>query len=242
MGDEKGMHCDKNCIKCTGKYCVSKVYIFSALQPEAFKKISDIIITRKYRKGQVIFFEGDVEDKLYIVNQGKIKIYKYNREGREQILYILSEGDFIGDMSLLKKGNFQFNAEALEDTLICTIAKDDFDEIITRNPEITLKILEVLHDRLMNLENLIQNLSTKDIEIRIASMLLSFAGDFGVEDESGIIINLPLNREEMANYIGVTRETISRKLTSLQDEGVIELIGNKKLIIKDKVYFQKMIE
>ncbi|KOF56830.1 MULTISPECIES: Crp/Fnr family transcriptional regulator [Clostridium] len=235
------MHCDKNCIKCTGKYCVSKVYIFSTLQPEAFKKISDIIITRKYRKGQVIFFEGDVEDKLYIVNQGKIKIYKYNREGREQILYILSEGKFIGDMSLLKKGNFQFNAEALEDTLICTIAKDDFDEIITRNPEITLKILEVLHDRLMSLENLIQNLSTKDIETRIASMLLSFAGDFGVEDDNGIVIDLPLNREEMANYIGVTRETISRKLTSLQDDGVIELIGNKRLIIKNKAYFQNMM-
>lgn len=242
MGDDKGMHCDKNCIKCTGKYCVSKVYIFSTLQPEAFKKISDIIITRKYKKGQVIFFEGDVEDKLYIVNQGKIKIYKYNREGREQILYILSEGEFIGDMSLLKKGNFQFNAEALEDTLICTIAKDDFDEIITRNPEITLKILEVLHDRLMSLENLIQNLSTKDIEVRIASMLLSFAGDFGLEDDNGIVIDLPLNREEMANYIGVTRETISRKLTSLQDEGVIELIGNKKIIIKNKAYFQNIME
>lgn len=233
--------CGKDCIKCKGKYCVSKVYIFSTLQPEAFKKISDIIITRKYRKGQVIFFEGDIEDKLYIVNQGKIKIYKYNREGREQILYILSEGEFIGDMSLLKKGNFQFNAEALEDTLICTIAKDDFDQIVTKNPEITLKILEVLHDRLISLENLIQNLSTKDVEIRIASMLLSFAKDFGVEGEDGIVINLPLNREEMANYVGVTRETISRKLTSLQEENVIELVGNKKLIIKDKTYFKDMV-
>jgi CRP/FNR family transcriptional regulator len=229
-------HCEKECLKCTGKYCVSKVYIFSTLQPEAFKKISEIIVTRKYKKGQVIFFEGDVEDKLYIVNKGKIKIYKYNKEGREQILYILSEGEFIGDMSLLKKGNFQFNAEALEDTYICTIAKDDFDAIVTRNPEITLKIMEVLHDRLMNLENLIQNLSTKDVEVRIASMLKGFAKDFGVKNSEGIIIDLPLNREEMANYIGVTRETISRKLTALQDEDIIELIGNKKILVKDESY------
>ncbi|QAT39517.1 Crp/Fnr family transcriptional regulator [Clostridium sp. JN-9] len=230
--------CGKDCFKCTGKYCVSKVYIFSTLKPEAFQKISEIIVTKRYRKGQVIFFEGDVEDKLYIVNVGKIKIYKYNKDGREQILYILSEGQFIGDMSLLKKENFQFNAEALEDTLICTIAKDDFDKIITRNPEITLKILEVLHDRLISLEDLIQNLSTKDVEVRIASMLLNLAKDFGVESEHGIIINLPLNREEMANYVGVTRETMSRKLTSLQDENVIELVGNKKIIIKDKTYLK----
>ena len=119
---------------------MSKVYIFSTLKEEAFKKISEIIVTRKYKKGQVLFFEGDVEDKLYIVNKGKIKVYRYNKEGREQILYILSDGEFIGDMSLLKKGNFQFNAEALEDTYICTISKDDFDTIITKNPEITLKI------------------------------------------------------------------------------------------------------
>lgn len=144
-------------------------------------------------------------------------------------------------MSLLKKGTFQFNAEALEDTLICTIAKDDFDEIVTKNPEITLKILEVLHDRLKNLEGLIQNLGTKDVETRIASMLMGFAGDFGVESDDGIIIDLPLNREEMANYIGVTRETISRKLTSLQDEDAIELIGTKRLIIKNKAYFENIL-
>lgn len=239
---KKVTSCGKDCFQCTDKYCVSKVYIFSNLQPESFKKISDIIDTRKYRKGQVIFFEGDIEDKLYIINQGRIKIYKYNREGREQILYILSEGEFMGDKSLLKKGRFQFNAEALEETIICTITKDDFDTIVTKNTEITLKILEVLHDRLMNLENLIQNLGTKDIEVRIASVLLSFARDFGVECGKGILIDLPLNREEMANYIGVTRETISRKLTSLQDENVIELVGNKKLIIKNKAYFQDMLE
>ena len=231
-------HCEKNCLKCTGKYCVSTVYIFSTLKEEDFRKISEVIVTRKYKKGQILFFEGDVEDKLYIVNKGKIKVYRYNKEGREQILYILSDGEFIGDMSLLKKGKFQFNAEALEDTYICTIAKDDFDRIITENPEITLKVLEVLHDRLMDLENLIQNLSTKDVEVRIASMLKSFAKDYGVKDEQGIIIDLPLNREEMANYIGVTRETISRKLTALQDEDIIELVGNKKLIIKDLDYFE----
>lgn len=100
---------------------------------------------------------------------------------------------------------------------------------------------EVIHDRLISLEDLIQNLSTNDVEVRIASMLLNLAKDFGVEGEDGIIIELPLNREYMANYIGITRETMSRKLTSLQDENVIELVGNKKIIIKNKTYFKDMI-
>jgi CRP/FNR family transcriptional regulator, anaerobic regulatory protein len=227
------MNSTKSCDKCTGKYCAKKVSIFSILQEEQIDEVVSRIATRRYKKGQMLFFQGDTADRLYIVNMGKIKVFKYTKEGKEQILYILSEGDFIGDLSLLKRGEFEFNAEALEDTAVCTLAKEDFDYIVTSNPEITLKILEEVHDRLISLENLVQSLSTKDVEARIAALLLSFVKNFGDETEAGILVNLPLNREEMGNYIGITRETISRKLTSMQDEGTIELIGNRKLLIKD---------
>ena len=227
------MNSTKSCGKCSGKHCAHRVSIFSILEEEQIDEVVSKIITRRYKKGQIIFFEGDIADKLYIVNRGKIKVFKYTKEGKEQILYILSEGDFIGDLSLLKKGKFEFNAEALEDTAICTLVKEDFDNIITANPEITLKILEDVHDRVVSLEKLVQSLSTKNVEARIAALILSFVKNFGTETCDGIVVNLPLNREEMGNYIGITRETISRKLTAMQDEGIIELIGNKKLLIKD---------
>lgn len=228
------------CEKCSGKYCAKKVSIFSILQDEQIIKIADTVIHRKYKKCQIIFFEGDISDKLYIVNKGKIKIFKYTKEGKEQILHILTDGDFIGDLSLLKKGKLDFNAEALEDTAICTLAKEDFDNIIAQNPEITFKILEVVHDRLVNLENLIQRLSTKDVESRIIGVLMSFIKDFGKEDKQGILLELPLSREEIGNYSGLTRETVSRTLTSMQDSGVIEIVGNKKIIIKDIEYLKTM--
>lgn len=221
------------CEHCTGKYCARKAPIFSVLDNEQLSEVMSKILRRRYKKGQVIFFEGDVSDKFYIINSGKIKIFKYTKEGKEQILYILSEGDFIGYLSLLKKGKFAFNAEALEDVNVCLLTKDDFDKIVKKTPEISLRILESLHDRLVSLENLVQTLSTKDIEARIAGLLQSFAKDFGREDTGCIIIELPLSREEMANYIGVTRETMSRKLTSMEEEGVIELVGNKKIVIRD---------
>jgi CRP/FNR family transcriptional regulator, anaerobic regulatory protein len=227
------MNATKSCAKCTGKYCAKRVSIFSVLHEPEIDEVVSKIVTRNYKKGQILFFEGDVADKLYIVSNGKIKVFKYTKEGKEQILYILSSGDFIGDLSLLKKGKFDFNAEALEETSVCTLAKEDFDHVLATNPEITLKILEDVHDRLVSLENLVQSLSTRDVEARIASLLLSFIKNFGSETEEGVLVDLPLNREEMGNYIGITRETISRKLTSMQDEGIIELIGNKKLLIKD---------
>lgn len=212
---------------------MQKVPIFSMLEGSEALAITGLIMRKSFKKGQAIFYEGDRADKFYILNSGKIKIYKNNREGKEQILYILVEGDFIGDLNLLKKGHFQFNAEAIEEVGVCILTKDDFDIIVRNNPEISLRILENLHDRLVSLENLVQTLSTKDVEARIAGLLVSFAESFGTEEEGKVLIDLPLNREEMANFIGVTRETISRKLTSLQEEGMIELVGSRKIRIKD---------
>lgn len=221
------------CNLCKGKYCAHKVSIFSVLDEEQLAKLTAKINHRNYKKGQIIFFEGDLSDKLYVINKGKIKIFKYTKEGREQILYILSEGDFIGDLSLLKRGEFKFNAEALEEANICELTKDDFDSIVKENAEIALKILQVVHDRIVKLENLIQSLSTKDIESRIAGLLLSFVRDFGVRKGQKIELVLPLSREDIANYIGVTRETISRKLSSMNDQGLIDLIGSRKIIINN---------
>lgn len=235
-----GKCCD-DCYSCSGKHCVGKVSLFSSLNEEEMKEIKSLITRRKYKKGQIIFFEGDVSDKLYIVNSGKIKIYKYTKEGKEQILYVISEGGFIGDLSLLKKGKLEFNAEAIEDVNMCIITKDDFDKILMKNPQITIKMLENVYDRVVGLENLIQTLSTKDIEARIAGLLISFSKNFGNKVEDKIIINTPLSREEMANYIGITRETISRKLTNMQDEGIIELVGNKKIIINNMESLQNML-
>lgn len=235
-------HCGtKNCAKCTSKYCAKRVSIFSILEEKEISEVVEKITTRRYKKGQMIFFEGDIADKLYIVSSGSMKIFKYTKEGKEQILYILTNGDFIGDRSLLKRGKFDFNAEALEDSSICTLSKEDFDNVVRSNPEIPIKILESVHDRLLSLENLVQSLGTKDVEARIAALILSFAKNFGNQTEEGLLIDLPLNREEMGNYIGITRETISRKLTSMQDEGVIELIGNRKVLIKDKEMLEDLL-
>lgn len=226
---------------CSGDYCARKVSIFSELSDQLLGDVVNNIDRKHYTKGDIIFETGQVSDRLYIVNSGRMKIFNYSREGKEQILYILNEGDFIGELSLLKKTNFEFNAAALEDTSLCTISKAHFDSIIEKNPHITLKILEALHDRLVKLEMLVQNLNTKDIEARIATMLISFLKESGKEASNGIVLELPLNREEMGSYIGTTRETISRKLALMQDEGILEFEGNKKIIIKDIAALQQLI-
>lgn len=228
------------CSKCSGKYCAQKVSIFASLSEDQLGDISSSVERKSFKKGDPIFFEGDLSDRLIIINKGKIKVFKYTKEGKEQILYILSEGDFIGELSLIKKEQFEFNATALEDTKICTITKQHFDSIMKKHPAIMLKIMEKLHDRVLRLERLVQQLVTKDVEARIACLLLGFIKDFGTETARGVELDMPLNREEMGNYVGITRETMSRKLSALQDSGVIELDGNRRIIIKDKEALENM--
>lgn len=224
------------CVKCRKKFCASKVPMFQNLDCDEIEEIVSKIIHKEYSKGDVIFTEGDTADTLYFVNMGKIKLYKYNKEGKEQILHMMCEGDFFGELDLLKTSEYKFNSRAIESCKVCTLSKQEMKNIILKNPEIAIKLLESAGERLAEAENLAQNLSTNDVDSRMAYLLLSFIEKFGARDEKSenVMIKIPFSREDMANYIGVTRETISRKLKKFEDEKLINMIGPKIIIVTDE--------
>ena len=222
------------CDDCRKDFCTKKVPIFAALNSCELIDVLSKIVHKEFKKNEIIFLEGSKAKTLYFVNQGKIKLYKYTKDGREQILHILSEGDFFGELNLLKESEYGFNAQAIENSKICTLSKDELKDILLSKPEIAIKILEVMGDRLSKIENLAQNLATNDIDARISYLLLDLAKKYGEIELDSINIDLPINREEMASYIGVARETISRKLKKFEKEGLIKVVGTKKILILDK--------
>lgn len=224
--------------------CARKVPVFATLNDEELQKVVSLIIQKKYPKGSLICREGEPLENLLLINRGKVKIYRNSADGKEQILYILAEGDFFGERNLLLKRKLgEYNAETMEDTLICMITRQDCHRLLMRHPAISLKIMEELCERIDKLENLLSSISPRETGNRISLMLLEFRQKYGKAQPDGtIIIDLPLNREEMANYIGLTRETVSRKLNALKEAGIIDLIGNKKLRIIDEKALEKTIE
>jgi CRP/FNR family transcriptional regulator len=182
----------------------------------------------------MVVMEGEKLENLVIINQGQVKAFKNSTDGKEQILYIFSAGDFFGESSLLQEQEATYSVEALEETKICMIKKRDFRILLKEYPDISLKIIDELSTRIDRLEHSIQNMGTNNVERRIHAVLLEFANKYGKEQESMIEFELPISREGIANYIGLTRETVSRKLNQMQEEGIIEMIGNKKVIIKNK--------
>lgn len=230
----------KTCKFCGNKGCIHNVPLLAALSQEEIDKISEGVEIKEYKKGDMIFKSGDKGDRLFIVCSGKIKIYTNLIDGREQILYVYTKGDFVGAFNLIKETEFKYNAEALEATTISTISKAKFDEILLMNPKITLKILEKSYERVRLAESLIKRLTSNNADAKVAGLLLSFADEMGKEGKDGIVLELSMNREEMGSYAGMARETMTRKLNQYKEEGYIDFSGNKIIIIKNRKALEDM--
>ncbi len=172
-------------------------------------KIATNMAHLTFNKGDILCTEGEESSKLFILSSGSVKLSKLTNEGKEQIVHILNEGEFFGESNLFdNRAISNFTATILEKTNVCIMSKDNFEEVLSKNPNIAFKIINQLSKRLVETENIALNLATNDVHSRIANMLLDFSEKYGVKSNEGIIVRLPISREGMGNYCGITRETI----------------------------------
>jgi len=220
-----------NCTHCQNKICMHKVPIFSTLDHEDILKISALIHHKEYQKGEFIFSTGDKLDSIVIINEGSAKAFKYTAAGHEQILYIFSEGDFFGEQYLLSNHTAAFTVEALQTVKTCMLTKTQFQQLLYSFPNIAVKIIEELGGRMTRLENAMQSIGIRSVDARIGALLLDFSYKYGKMVPEGTLIHLPLSREGVANYLGIARETVSRKLGQMESEGVIRSVSNKGILV-----------
>lgn len=193
-----------------------------------------------YKKGDVIFSFNDKSDFMYIILEGFIKISTYLSDGREQILYIYGEEDFVGAHNLLTDENYLYEAKALTKAKLLIISKIDFNNILKNNNQVLIKILDQSFRRIRRSEDLIDRLSTQNADMKVAKLLLDLAEDVGIVKKEGVLVTFHLSREELGSYSGVVRETLSRKLSSFEKMGLIETIGRNEVLIKNMNALKKM--
>lgn len=222
-----------DCKNCGSMNCINNIPLLSNLTDEEAMLIAEGVTTVSYKKGAYLFKAGAKANKLFILCKGKIKLFKTNSEGKEQIIYIMSDGDFFGAFNLLKEDEFDMDAMALEDSQVSLLAKSEFDKIILTNPQITLKVFEKAYERITKAEALVERLSVNNLDAKVASLLVHLAREFGQESKEGILLKLTISREEMGSYAGIARETMSRKLNQFQELGLIDFKNKKQILIKD---------
>lgn len=226
--------CNCNGHTCSHGYCIDNIPIFVDLPFEVKQSIMESSDHKVYKKGEMIFSPGDCFDYLFVVNKGRVKLSKISVMGKEQILKILEVGDFAGELALFKDTVMTNFAEAMEKTEICIIKNAKINEIIVQRPEIALKFLEKYTERIQQSEEIIEQIGLREVEQRIANYLVSEVEKNNIKSKNKeYVINLPVTKSVLSSMLGTTKETLSRKLSLLQDEGLIRLEGQRKIIITD---------
>lgn len=220
---------------CCSKMCTSKIPLFESLSLEEQKELVTEARHLDYKKGETVFSEYDPADKILVIRYGKVKINRYSLEGKEYVLDILTEGDIYGEQNIFGGKAFEANAVALGDCGVCLISLSDIQELILRKPEIGVKILSVVGQKLSTANELVQLLSVNDAKARVAGFLL-FRSTRIKRD------TIELTRDDISAYINVRRETISRKLGELSKEGAVELEGNRKIHVLNKDILREVFE
>lgn len=210
-------------------FCISRVPIFNHLTDIEMLEISKVAVRKKLKKGELLFHSDELSEHLFIVHKGLVKMYRITENGKEQIIRFVDEGDFIGELSLFSKSVTSSFAEAMEHTEICTIHQQDIHQLLLSYPTISIKILEEFTRRLHETESLIEKLNSQDVEKRVASYLIELIENQVVDK---MIIQLPVRKGDLASYLGTSQETLSRRLSTLQNQGLIEMKGQRMIIIK----------
>ncbi|KAA3437138.1 response regulator [Rufibacter hautae] len=182
-----------------------------------------------FKKKQQLFAEGQYPHSLFFLNKGKIKTYKTNEEGREYITNLYKEGEFIGYQDLVEDQTYRESAEALEDSEVCIINKDDFNSLLYQNRDVANKFIKILSGNLADREERLLKLAYNSVRKRVAEALLLVEKQYQQNEGKNTQVNI--SREDLANIVGASKETVIRTLSDFKDEKLISIKGGKITIL-----------
>ncbi len=205
--------------------CIAHVPIFANLSEEEMLEIADIAVARNYDKGDMVYLAGEEGGTLFVLHTGKAKLFRLNASGKEQVLRVAGAGEFFGELSLFSSLPLSDNAQILEEATMCVIKGDRLKELMQKYPSIAFKVMDELSRRLESAESRIESITLSPVLKRIAAALLELST--GEQD-----IRLPMTKGDFASQLGMTQETLSRKLSELEAEGIIALKGQRAIRIE----------
>ncbi|MCT8138569.1 Crp/Fnr family transcriptional regulator [Anaerobacillus sp. CMMVII] len=222
------MGCTQNCN--LNQTCLRLVPIFEGISSDDVTTLQAVTKSQSYKKGDIIFREGERSESLFIIQKGLIKLSKVSVDGKEQIIRLLFQGDFFGQFALLQNESHYANAEVLEETIVCTIAKKTFLSTLEKSPSMALRFINDLNNRLYHADEWMSLLSLMDVEQRLARILLLFLNK--LENTNGYF-TLPISKRDLASLIGTTPETLSRKLVFFVTQDIIQLKHRREIQVVD---------
>ncbi len=206
--------------------------LFSALDPEAAAALRAATTVIRLGKGQVLFHEGERGDRLYVVEEGKVKLGTTSSDGRDTLLAVVGPGEMIGELSLFDPGPRTATATALTDTVLRGLGHDALRPWLAGRPEVAEPLLRALARRLRRTNEAMSDLVFSDVPGRVAKALIDLGERFGVATEDGLQVTHDMTQEELAQLVGASRETVNKALADFAHRGWIAL-ESRSVTIRD---------
>jgi CRP-like cAMP-binding protein/CheY-like chemotaxis protein len=185
-----------------------------------------------YKKKQVIYTEGNHPGKMYYVEKGKVKTFKTNDDGKELTVGLFSEGDFFGYVALLENSVYKETAEAMEDTEVALIPREEFESLINNNPEVTRKFIRMLAHNVVEKEEQLLGLAYNSLRKRVADALITLEKKYRKNSDTQFSIHI--SREDLANIAGTATESLIRTLSDFRGEKLIDIKEGNIIILNEK--------
>jgi len=211
---------------------LKRAQLFAGLSGEEMEALAARAVRKLYDAGELLFAEGEPCAGFYIVLSGRIRIFKTSASGREQVLAMEGPGSSVAELPVFDGGRYPASVAAMEPSEMIFISRRDFQAFCLEHPQVALKVLAVVGSRLRRLVGIIEELSFTTVRHRLIAHLLRLANDIGVKSARGIQITLPGSHQDLANQIGTVRELVSRNLSRLAAEGLLE-VDAREIVIRD---------
>ena len=206
--------------------------IFKYLTPDEVENLNFEKDFRQYKRGDILYQEGNRISGFFCINSGIIKVFKTGFDGKEQIIRFAKKGDIIAYRSVLSNELACTSAKVIEDCQVCFIPSEILTSFIKTNPLYALELLKLACHELGEANSFITDIAQKTVRERLAEVLLFLVSDFGLDNDN--FLNISLTREELANIIGTATESVIRLLSEFKSDKLVELNGRKIRILNTK--------
>lgn len=205
--------------------------IFSALVDDALECLAERCVPRSVPAGSVLFKTGDVCRGLYMVVDGRVRVFRTSPEGREQVLHIEVPGCAVAELPLFDGGSYPVSAVTLEPSRLLFLPRPDFEHLYRTNADVARAVMEGLGNRVRHLVQLVETIAFRDVAARLAMLLADYADRMGETMERGVVLALQRTQDELSLEIGSARESVSRAWGQLKRQGLIEPLGAHRVLI-----------
>ncbi len=197
--------------------------LFAGLDDEAASALLGSMSRTRLERGDVLFREGDQGDRLYVIGEGKIKLGRTSKDGRENLLAIQGPGELFGELSLFDPGPRTATASAIAETQLLGLGHEDLNDYLAGRPAVATAMLAALARRLRRTNDILADLVFTDVPGRVAKALLDLSTRFGRRSEDGVLVAHDLTQEELAQLVGASRETVNKALADFATRGWLKL-------------------